>query len=182
MAEVMRSTKTDFDGHVVGVSTSPQRSLFVFLREVGTSEEMKVNGGGAAKKFYWRCPANQIWILQRLNFLMIDGAMSPTKFGGLAALGNGLKIEILDTDQATVLLDFLEGETIVKNADFALLAGVDDQITAAVGDDIFKVRWTLAKSGKPIRLTSQQYIQVTVQDDLTGLTSFRAMLQGFRHK
>ncbi len=57
------------------------------------------------------------WLLARINMGIFDAGPTFAKFGGIAALTNGVQILIVDNDGA-VLQDFTGGAPIKKNADF----------------------------------------------------------------
>jgi hypothetical protein len=136
-----------------------------------------------SKTFEYTVPAGKNFYLQRVNFVIVDGSITPAKFGGLSALTNGLKIQVLSSAGAEVI-DFTDGQNIKTNSDFALLAGVDSIIRPAAGDDMFPVRWTIDKAGD-LKAEKGNFImgplsvfRITVQDDLSGITLFKAMIQG----
>lgn len=153
----------------------PECPWFKFLRS-GGSADMNVDGSVTPVKFQ-AVPTVPV-SLERLCVQIVDGGISPTKFAGLTALTNGIEVLIVTAAGATVI-DFLDGETIKKNADWTFLAGTDNPIDAAAGDDQLQVRWTVSKGlGAPLELNSDRIIQMTVQDNLTEITEFRILAQG----
>lgn len=135
---------------------------------------MSVDGSSAAKKFSLIAAADQVTVVRVLSMVIADdGALVAGGFGGLAALTNGLAIEILDTDGTSVLADLTAGFAIKTHADLiALGAAVEFVATAAA---LVAVRWTFATA---IELAEDQRLQVTVRDNLTGLTDARAAVTG----
>jgi hypothetical protein len=128
--------------------------------------------------FEYQVPAGFNFKFSRINITMLDGAMRPGQFGGLgAALTNGCLFQIVDVGGAEVL-DFTDGVPITFNAEFALLAGVDTIIAPAAGDDWLPIRFTVAKAGAPMLLPPGFRIRWTNRDDVSGLTTFRMMVQG----
>ena len=124
-------------------------------------------------------PAGQknLWI-NRVLFEIIDGSMTMNKFGGLSALTTGCKVTVVD-HEGKEQADFLDGTTIKSNSDFELLAGIDALVEPAAGDDELDVRWSLFKGlGEPLELPTNWRLRFSVQDNLAGLTTFRAMAQG----
>ena len=134
--------------------------------------------GAVADDWDYTVPEGKVAFLARTNILIVDGAVSPTKFGGMNALTNGLLIRAYDTDGTTLLKDWTTDFQVKKNADFSLLAGVDIEITAAAGDDVVEIRWMFSRSGALILLDEQQIFRITTQDDMSALTSFRWNIQG----
>jgi hypothetical protein len=61
-----------------------------------------------------------------------------------------------------------------------LLAGTDNPVTAAAGDDVLQVRWTLEKAGKALYLWDQMKLAIITQDNFDGVTDMKAMVQGYR--
>ena len=144
----------------------------------GDSKDMNVDGSTTAVHFDVLPSSGPLYI-QRCNILIIDNNQTPTKFGGLSALDEGVMVRVIEAD-GTVLKDFLDGETIKKNADWVKLAGTDDPIRSPTsGDDEFAVRWTLTKGlGAPLYLCTGRLLRYTIQDDLSNLTQFEIMAQG----
>ncbi len=117
--------------------------------------------------------------IRRVNIVLVDGNLRYDKFGGLvAALTNGLKFRVLDSS-SNVLIDFLDGGTIKTNADFGLLAGIDNIVEPAAGDDAIPIRWTIGKSGAEVILQQGDRLQIQVTDGTTLLTAFKAQAQGY---
>lgn len=149
--------------------------IFAYLRD-SASRDMVVDGSGTTVMFKYTAPAQME--VQRINFTFLDAGMRNEYFGGIVALTNGLLVKGYDVD-GSVLIDFLDGETIKVNAGFAALAGVDSVVTATVGADALPIRWTLSKAtGDAIELMKGQYIGITVQDALAGIDRLDALLQG----
>lgn len=122
--------------------------------------------------------ANDIYIY-RVCLSIVDAIITPTKFGGIVALTNGLQVLVVDVDGSTIL-DFLDGRSIKKNADWSLLLGVDAPTIAAAGEDHLPGRWTIANAagGDSLKLTTGQRLRYRVRDDLSGVTEFTALVQG----
>jgi hypothetical protein len=158
-------------------SIPPAGHLFKLLRTSGGSFDMAVNG--AVTPVTFRVTAtNGSAEVTRINFVLTDGAIRYGQFGGLgAALTNGITVKAHDVD-GSVLFDYLDDEAIKTNEQVGWLSGVDNLAQPAAGDDSFPVRWTIERSGKKTLLTEGQYIEVTIADDLRGLSSFSAMAQG----
>lgn len=144
----------------------------------GASIEMNVDGSSTPVHFDYQAPATTNIRVYRCNITIVDGSVSPTKFGGATALTNGLLVQCV-TDGEALLCDFLNGQSIKRNVDWVWLAGNDNPIAAAAGDDVIEIRWTIERGlGAPLALESGDRLRFTVQDDLTVLTEFRIMVQG----
>lgn len=51
--------------------------------------------------------------------------------------------------------------------------------TNGAGNDYFTARWTFALAGRPITIAPGMLFAFDLNDDLSGLVSFTANLQGF---
>ena len=163
------------DGHVH--ERRPQDAIFGHLKN-GVDKDMNVNGSITAVDFKYICPVGKVVFLYRMNILITDAAMKIDKFGGLAALSTGVVVGFYDSED-NILLDPLDGDTIKTNEDFSFLAGVDATIQVGAGLDSLPIRWTFTRSvGGPFRLNAGEYIQFKVQDNLSTVSSFHAIVQG----
>lgn len=148
-----------------------------------TTDNMNAAASIETPSIYELLPAVGIRVtLSRINFLIKDLNCSYSKFGGLSPLTNGVKIQAINA-AGVVETDFLDGITLKINEDFDLLAGVDVlglDNTKAV--DAVPIRWTFTKglNGQALLLVPGSFLRITIQDDLSGLTSFQAMAQGIR--
>lgn len=157
--------------------------VYCFFRRSNGSKYMNVDGSVTPVHFDYVAPKNVH--LTRVNFSLVDDDIHYGVLGGLpTALTNGILIKALDANGVGVLIDFLEGEAIRANEDFANLAGIDATVVwqpgASAGDNFFPIRWTLAKAGANLQLHTGQRIRITIQDNLTGLSHFTAMVQGHK--
>ena len=156
-----------------------KRHIFSYFKEPGGSAEMDVDGSSNAINFKVTAPAYGELNAVLVNFVISDGGIGFGEFAGLgAALTNGLEIKWFDSADAE-LLDFTDGLNIKTNEEFGALSGADAVIQPAAGDDSLPIRWTIQKSGLAPKIASGDYLQITVQDDLTNITKFRAMMQGY---
>lgn len=116
-----------------------------------------------------------------LHRMMVEirdtGAFSAEKYGALAELTNGVKVEAIDADD-NVLIDLLDGTPIKSNAEWGANCYDVDLKTWGAGDEFVLVRWTFAKAGAPLTLHAGESLQVTLQDDLSGLVEHHFLVQG----
>ena len=98
----------------------PERFLFKFFRESGGSAEMNVDGSVTPVNFdvvhphTATKPERDAVFINRINCLIVDGNLRPSFFGGIAALTNGVTIDVLDA-QLNSILDITAGEPIKTN-------------------------------------------------------------------
>ena len=152
--------------------------IFKLLRDDAGSYNLNVDGDNLPRAFFY-APEDTV-IIVRVIFNMVDNGMQPTTFGGIqAGIAGGLEVTQQDTE-GNVLLDFLDGVPIRRNADFSRLAGRDAEIQRSPGADHLAVRWTIGAhgTGEPLRLWRGQRFVVAVRDNLSSLDSFRVVIQG----
>lgn len=162
----------------------PSTFIFELLKDsTGTSAMNTVGNTTTPIYFAYTSPSTGMY-LSRINFQMADDGILPyDKFGGITALGNGCGLEVIGTDGSTRLIDFFDGTYWQRTSDITLLAGVDNPIVDSTpGTDVQPTRWTVAKAGDLMFLKTGQQIRISVRDDLTGLSRFRAMVQGIKAK
>lgn len=145
---------------------------------------MNVDGSSVPVAFQF-APVNGAWFISRLGVMIIDpGTTGPTNFGALAALSNGLKLEIKTNGQVQIVqilkdnvdltLLFSHNKLSLQTLDAtAVPAGWLNRLDYFTGELIFENPIVL-KAGKG------DYIRATVQDNLTGLETFRMMYKAFR--
>ena len=150
---------------------------FQCFRDSGSSMDMNVDGSTTPVSFRVTAPAGKSVHLERVLFMIEDGAIRLNRFGGTAVLSNGLTIKLFDEND-NELIDFLDGATIKRLGDFTLIAGTDNVAAAASGDDTWTCRWTISKAGSPLFMQAGHYLEVLVQDNLSSVSIFRAEAQG----
>jgi hypothetical protein len=155
----------------------PEKLLYKHLAT--TSGDVDLNTSSSGTDYLYTVPAENVAVVERLNIIMSDAEIDFEKFGGIVALTNGLKIEVLDAE-GTVTLDFTDGQEIKTNADFGYLAGSDVVGAVAAGslEDFQIIRWTIGKTGAGLFLEAGEFVRFVVQDPLNEITLFRVMVQG----
>lgn len=133
----------------------------------------------AAEEFFIAGPASGRYNIERMIVHVRDAAgFSAEKYGGAAALTNGIRIQAV-TDGETINLD--DGIAIKTNAAWGRLCYDVNFHTTGAGDDFLSVRWTFSKSGKPLKLSAPtDKLYVTLNDDLDVLVEHYFMVQGWR--
>lgn len=183
-------TGRKIDGQVLqDVSTSLNTSdaqdfIYKFLKNTAGSADMNVNATSTAQQIFWYGPSTGAnTCVNRLLIMVLDANIEPTTFGGVASLASGVIITAHDTN-GTQLLDFSDGKPIANNSQWTYLAGTDAPVLdsgAGPGTDRVAVRWTIGRAGSSLNLRAGQSIRFTIQDDLSTLVEFRAMVQGINH-
>jgi hypothetical protein len=132
--------------------------------------------------FLCQPPAGQVFNVERMIIHVQDATLLAAGYGGLSALSNGIEVKIVN--DSGVLVD-LTDDTPVKSLAHWGRYCYDSQILGfGAGDDFFSARWTFGKAGQPIQLDgdSNERIEVSINDDLTGLVDHTFLIQGSRVK
>lgn len=134
---------------------------------------------GAEERFIFAPEAGEIVRLHRL-IVFVEGSngFSSTKYGNLGTLTTGIGLELSGDLRDTI--DLMHGEPVKSNGSWAQHCYDADLKSWGVGNDMLAVRWTFDKSGIPIRLvgSSNDKLEIIVNDDFTGLDSHLYMIQG----
>lgn len=161
------------------IGQRPQNFAFKYIRFEG-SPHMKVDGSSTPVIFKYTVPEGKSFFWARSVIHLKSFTTNPNDFGAiLDGLNNGLLMSVKDADEE-VLIDFLDGETVKTNTDFGDMASVDVVFRTVVPArlDSLLVRWTVQNAGAAMILSAGESFTVTVQDDLSGLSAMRMMLQG----
>ena len=143
------------------------------------SEDMTVNGSITAVVFEYQVPSGKMAEVYSFHVDIVDTAVNWDEFAGLGGdLTNGVKMEVIDKDGSTVLLDFTDGSNVKSNTHWSHFAGVT-VLQPGTGDDALHARGHFKEQcGSPVVLSEGQYFRVTIQDNLTGVTHFECMIHG----
>ena len=153
------------------------------------SQYLDTNGDGsgtkqqatAAAEYYIQPPSTRRYEIHRMIVSYQDTAnWSPTEYGNLGAvLTNGIKVEV-QYDDDTLVYSLTDADFPIKqNSDWADMCHDFTLLNFGTGDDVCTIRWTFARSGKPVHLRDGMKLVVNIQDDLSLLTSHRCLVQGF---
>ena len=150
----------------------------------GTLTDMAVTGSLATPlKYKYTVPAGRKAVIHRICSKLIDNGIQTTLFGGMAKLTNGVKV-LTTESTGTIITNYTTDVTMKQNADWALFAGTDGvrEVIQGAAEDSFVVRWTLDKAGQNVWLEGGESFEVWIQDDLTSLTEYEVMVQGYYTK
>lgn len=130
--------------------------------EVAGSPDLNVDGSATPALFWIAGATALLTTIARVSILLADAAIVEAGFGGLAALTNGLALDVTD-DAGAALVDLTGGLALKSHADLLAL-GADLRF---IGATMVAVAWDLAT---PVELVAGQRLRATVRDNLTGLT------------
>jgi hypothetical protein len=151
----------------------------------GTVEEVILNcavdGSGATVVYEAGPPADEVWHITRLNISITDEtAMDDSEFGGLgSALEYGVVVrENKNSGTYSTLTNWkVNGNMVEDMYDVTYVAR-----TLPAGSYGLRGRWTFEKAGVIVKLdgSTSDKIEVLIQDDLTGLLTFKMKVQGHK--
>lgn len=75
-------------------------------------------------------------------------------------------------------MDFLDGLTLKINNHFSWLTGTNTIVKDSGGVDVWSAEFDLDKAGRELFLSAGESLRFTIQDDLTGLDEFYAIIAG----
>lgn len=167
MARVKGTLSSGVDAETDHVASS--RALSTYLMD-GSTVDMVVDGSTTPVVYSYTPPTGLILDVYRLLLYVDDSTeFSPSTFGDIAALTNGVTIkangDLLETwrdnmDIITTMHDFLGTPNLGKST------------SSGAG------RWTFTKFGGPIRIVPGSTFSATINDAMAGLDSFRIKIQG----
>ena len=119
--------------------------------------------------FEYEVPTAKIANIETATISVADTSITPTKFGGLAALTNGCLAQLVDTDDS-VLIDLTDGLAITNNIRLMSIP-----MFSAISGTLVRANWMFSPL---LYLTAGQKFRWTNRDDLTGLQEFRISIHG----
>jgi hypothetical protein len=165
-----------YDEHFQHVVATPvgvvPRPLGLYLL-AASSPDLAVDGSTTAVSYDLEPGSDDVYRVHRLTLLaQLSGAPTVSQFGNIAALTNGLLLEIVDPDDETID-DLLGSQPIRSNLDLATLGTVSLETFGAS----YMLR-SVIDFPVPLRLVGDEHIlRATVQDNIT-LTRLRLFAQG----
>lgn len=157
----------------------PHVQFFSSDGQGGGTVNMAVDGSGATQTFQVAVPTGfSRFFIARVIWEVVDsGTFDATDFGNGLTLSEGIG---LTYESAGFSIDLLGAQKITSNADFGRVAYDVDVKTWGTGDEVLLSRLSFNKFAGPdgVQLDGADTLDLTVDDDLTGLTSFTALAQG----
>ena len=149
-----------------------------FLTSDGTPSGTK-DMATTADEYYIQDTSRTLEIYRMIVSYQDAGGGVVSEYGNLgAALTTGIEVKVIKRDGTTVRDDLLDGLPIKTNGEWARVCYDVNRLDWGAGEDLFCVRWTFEKGGKPLSLEPGQSLRMIVNDDLSLLTNHFAIVQG----
>jgi hypothetical protein len=134
---------------------------------------MAVDGSTTPVVYSCGPPPDTVWLLARLILYMESAtAMDSTTFGDIAALANGVSVKCNNHNIATWR----------DNVDImTCMYDVEGRAIFAKATKSMSARWTFTKAtlkGDPLICERKHGFQIVINDNISGLTSFKIAVQG----
>lgn len=163
--------------NIITLDTPLDYAFTVAADAFRSSENMAVNGSVTRRIFKVAPPAGSKWDILGCEFIMTDATtMDDGTFGGLPALTRGVVLRKKDTVYKNIF-------NVKTNGDFAFRCDsvrYADKPPSGSGYGFTAYRTFNTRNEVAIRLDGDlgDEFQVIIQDDLSGLSSFRAGVWG----
>lgn len=154
-----------------------EHSIGAIVEEVVFNMALIVGSSASPQEYIAKPEGTSICHVQRVTLSLVHGtAGDMALFGNLSALTNGVMIRVKQGGQYRTLANWKINSDI-KDDMFDI---VFDARAGGGGSYGTSGRWTLEKFGVEMRLDGSlgDAMEVYIQDDLTGLTSFNMKFQG----
>lgn len=166
-------------GNVITLDTPVDQDFSSGDNVIRASRNMNVDGSGTTQIFQVGPVGSgtgiEIDITRILGYIQDNVAMSDDKFGGIAALTNGIVFRHNNTTINNLWNAKTNGELALLCFDFTY---TDKSPANSYGARFRNSYAGQEKHGVTIRLAQGDILEILIQDDLTGLEVFNAMAQG----
>lgn len=161
-----------------------KNKIFRFLDTAGDGTGVKdasVNGSVTPVVFKIQPAVGEAFNLYRL-MMHITGSspISSDEYGSITSLDNGTTIAIHSTSDDSVIVDITDGMPIKANSEWSRYCYDIGPDAFSAGSDYARARWSFDRAGGPITLTEDEYLAITINDDLTAVGTHHFQVQGER--
>ena len=153
-------------------------NVYKFLLNAA-SRDMAVNGSVTPVVFEWENTTGVTVYVHRMLIYYADaGTFDANLYANGAILTNGIEFKHVNAADE-VILDLMDGFPVKTNSHWSALCYDWQYNAVGTGDNTASVRWTFDKAGKSIQVADGEKLQMTINDNLTGLTEHFAQIQGW---
>ena len=156
------------------------QQVFEYLDTVGNgtgSTDGAVDGSGTDVVLKYTA-VEETQIARMIVHIRDNAAFRASYYGAISGgLTNGILVQVTD---ASGTIDLCAGVPIKANAGWSRVCYDVSYLDFGAGDNFLGVRWTFAKSGRPLVLEPTDVFSVTIQDDCSTLVEHTFFIQGHK--
>lgn len=158
----------------ITIANRPGKYFNTFLTN-GGSPYLNVDGSSTPVNFNAAPPSGKRWYVTTISISIEDAAIQFNKFGGITALTNGVDFKVKEGGASELTLGNFK-----RNGDVYVFA-TNVRLESAASDIlvIHSNIWDNAGTTWKLDNSLSEYIRLTVNDDLTGLTQFVVLVRGY---
>lgn len=164
----------------------PQDFIFTFLSQLNSSSVLNMNLNATLtglKQFQYTVGTtsntDDVVHISRIVISLNETSNHPEDFGTIEnGLTNGLEVRFLDTDSSQILSLIGNSQRVKKNYQFHWIgAEIDYQTGSTFTSMIATIDF--CKMNRHVVLKQGQRFEIRIADDLSGLSAFHAVVQGY---
>ena len=148
----------------------------------GSTIEAIGNYAAAPESFRFKCKSGSQKLHRARIIVTIEdsGEFNTDLYGKDIVLTNGISLMVRD-ESDTLLMDYTDDDPVHTNVEWAEYCYDVQYHDFGTGsaNKFLNVRWTFERSGKFLSLSSGDYLEVSLNDDFTGLVAHRFLVQGY---
>lgn len=164
---------------------------FLSIGNSGVSDDKNLIGdysdaGLGITEAWVQPPDGCVWVVNRMMINIRDtGSFDADNYGNNITLTNGIAMKVMGPDPDNPegpeieYLDAADKEPILTNAGWGILC-YDIKISSfGSGDEYLHGRWTFARYGKPLVLSTGVRFVMYLHDDFSGLVNHTFLMEGY---
>ena len=143
------------------------------------AKDAALNHAAAKTPVFIKPGVGEVFVIERvLVGIIASGQVASGKYGDLAALTNGIEVQV--ERDGVLLHDLTDGEPVKTNADWGKLCYDVNTQAVGPGETTVLVRWTFGRAGKPLFLDGDREDRLVAyqHDNLSTLSGHFYNVQG----
>ncbi len=173
------------DSNPLVAIADPIENLIINFLGIGGDDsisDLNVDGSGLPVFAWWESPA--ITIVSSVTVWIMDSGWQVNEFAGLGILANGLRLAVVDVPENEAAANEIgPGLTVTHHHDWSVICSASDIHEARTTDTrgVYVGTWRPGRTtGRPLKISAGEGLLATINDDLSGLTRFKILVNGIR--
>lgn len=156
-----------------------RQPFFLYLDSIGDGTGTK-DMATTPDVYLLECATDKRLIIERMLISYQDaGGGTVEEYGNLgAALTTGIEVKLVDEND-NVLIDLTDGVPVQQNGHWSRQCFDAARLDWGAGEDLFIVRWTFSKAGRPIFMERGDRFEFQINDSLVNLSNHYVNVQGY---